>query len=98
MTMNNEQSARRHFLHGCGIGLGATALAQLLKPYAAAGTPATDRKDPLAPKPPHFTPKAEQVIYLFMAGGPSQFELFSDKPMLNKLNGQPPPKSLMEGK
>ena len=38
--MNNEQSARRHFLHGCGIGLGATALAQLLEPYAAAGTPA----------------------------------------------------------
>ena len=42
----------------------------------------------------HFPAKAKNVIYLFMAGGPSQLELFDDKPKLRELHGQPPPKSL----
>ena len=45
-----------------------------------------------------FAPKAKNVIFLFMAGGPSQFELFADKPKLRELTGQPPPPSLMAGK
>ena len=46
----------------------------------------------------HFRPRAKNVIYLFMAGGPSQLELFDHKPRLNELNGQPIPDSYLEGK
>ena len=44
--------------------------------------------DPLAPKPPHFAPKAKRVIYLFMAGAPSQLDLFDHKPKLSEYDGQ----------
>ena len=84
---------RRHFLSDCGLGLGSVALASLLNGESRAG-----RTDPLAPKAPHFEAKAKAVIFLFMAGGPSQLELFSPKPELNKLHGQPIPKSFIEGK
>lgn len=53
---------------------------------------------PLAVKASHFAPRAKHVIYLFMAGGASQLELFSDKPKLRELDGQAPPASLIEGK
>ncbi len=49
---------------------------------------------PLAPKPPHFKPKAKNVIFLFMEGAPSQMDLFDPKPELNKWNGKPLPPSL----
>src|SRR5437660_8919625 len=52
----------------------------------------------MAPRPPHFKPRAKNVIYLFMAGGPSQLELFDYKPRLIELNGQPIPQSFIEGK
>src|SRR5437773_610531 len=52
----------------------------------------------MAPRPPHFKPRAKNIIYLFMAGGPSQFELFDYKPKLVELNGQPIPQSFIEGK
>ena len=85
---------RRHFFSDCGLGLGAMALA------AMAGRPAWAEAatDPLAPKPPHFAPKAKAIIYLFMAGGPSQFELFDPKPELQKRHGQPIPESFTAGK
>jgi hypothetical protein len=88
---------RRHFFRECGIGLGTMALASLLNPggRAAAARPAAN---PLAPKRPHFTPKAKNVIFLFMAGGPSQFELFEPKPQLQRLHGQPIPESFIQGK
>ena len=54
--------------------------------------------DPMAPRQPHHTPKAKNVIYLFMAGGPSQLELFDYKPKLVELNSQPIPASFLEGK
>src|SRR6266540_1656526 len=79
---------RRRFLSACGIGLGRMALASLL----AAEEP------PLAPKPPHFPARAKSIIYLFMEGGPSQLDLFVDKPKLKAMNGQEMPKSLMAGK
>ncbi|HIM31642.1 MAG TPA: DUF1501 domain-containing protein, partial [Planctomycetes bacterium] len=47
---------------------------------------------------PHHTPKAKAVIYLFMAGGPSQLELFDDKPTLRKLSGKPTPASYLDGR
>ena len=52
--------------------------------------------NPLAPKPPHFAAKAKHVIYLHMAGSPSQLDLFDYKPKLNELNGQPCPESLFK--
>src|SRR3954470_18726915 len=81
---------RRHFFNRCGIGLGQIALAQLLNGATAS--------NPMAPKPSHFPAKVKSVIYLFMAGGPSQFELFEHKPALQKFDGQPIPQSLVEGK
>jgi len=53
---------------------------------------------PFAPKPTHYSARAKRVIYLFMAGGPSQLELFDYKPELVRLNGQPIPDSFLEGK
>src|SRR5437762_324407 len=88
--------SRRWFLQQCGVGLGAVALADLLAP-AAGARPAARRTDPLAPKPPHFAPKAKRVIYLFMAGAPSQLELFDNKPQLTKFDGTLPPPDLVKG-
>jgi len=91
---------RRHFFGNCALGLGALALQQLLAEsgWAAPGGPAIDPMHPLAPRPPQFAPKAKRVIYLFMAGGPSQLDLFDYKPRLLEFQGQAPPPSLMEGK
>src|SRR5437764_170433 len=97
---------RRHFFRDCGVGLGSIALGTLLakdtrgappRIHAAPASP-QPRKDPLAPKKPHFDPKAKAVIYLFMAGAPSQLELFEPKPELNKLSGQKVPESFTQGK
>ena len=52
--------------------------------------------NPLAPRKPHFAAKAKSVIYLFMAGGPSQLDLFDYKPTLAKLDGQPIPPSVLK--
>jgi hypothetical protein len=89
---------RRHFFSRCGVGLGKIALASLLtdgKIFAGTGTPAPS---PMQAKPGHFPAKAKSVIYLFMAGAPSQLELFDYKPALQKYNNQPAPDSLMAGK
>jgi hypothetical protein len=87
---------RRHFLETAGLGIGSMALSALANPEAVSAKPA--RTDPLAPKKPHFEAKAKAVIFLFMAGGPSQLELFSPKPELNKLHGKQVPDSFIEGK
>jgi Protein of unknown function (DUF1501) len=96
--MNYEQflqeQTRRHFFRQCGVGVGAMALADLV----ASSANADPSGNPLAPKPPHFPPRAKRVIYLFMAGGPSQLDMFDHKPALNRLNGQPIPPSYLEGK
>lgn len=91
---------RRHFFGKCAVGVGALALQQLLAEngWAVPGGPVIDPMHPLAPRPPQFAPKAKRVIYLFMAGGPSQLDLFDYKPKLNELQGQAPPPSLMAGK
>src|ERR1041385_491071 len=85
---------RRWFFQQCGVGLGAIALGQLLREN---GWAATAPLNPLAPKQPHFTPKAKRVIFLFMAGAPSHLELFDYKPALEKWNGKPPPDDLVKG-
>ncbi|MBI3411490.1 MAG: DUF1501 domain-containing protein [Planctomycetes bacterium] len=90
------QLTRRHFFQECGVGLGAMALGSLL----GNDLPAQDRPltNPLAPRQPHQPAKATSVIYLFMAGGPSQLELFDYKPRLRELNNQPIPQSFLEGR
>jgi hypothetical protein len=61
-------------------------------------SPAAPAVNPLAPRRPHFPPRAKSVIHLFMAGGPSQLELFDYKPQLQKLNGKPIPDSYLKNK
>ena len=90
---------RRHFFSRCGVGLGSIALASLIdRSGVRAGTGGVSGAHPLAPKATHFRPRAKNVIYLFMAGGPSQLELFDHKPRLNALNGQAIPDSYLQGK
>ena len=91
--------SRRWFLEQCGIGLGTMALGQLLteEGYAASPTTPVRGVNPLAPKAPHYAPKAKRVIFLFMAGGPSHLELFDNKPQLAKFDGKLPPAELLKG-
>jgi hypothetical protein len=89
---------RRQFFSRCALGLGSIALASLLNERRAVAAAPTSFPNPMAPRPPHFKPRAKNIIYLFMAGGPSQFELFDYKPKLVELNGQPIPESFIEGK
>jgi len=91
-----QQQTRRHFFSQCGIGVGSVALASMLAEEGMAARPEVN--NPLAPKPTHFPAKAKNVIFLFMAGGPSQLEMFENKPELSKLDGQPIPDSFVEGK
>ncbi len=90
---------RRHFLRGCGVGLGKIALAGLLTDRLAGPALAANVNPApsLFPRQPHFTPKAKRVIHLFMAGAPSQLELFDNKPELARLEGKPLPPSVIGG-
>jgi len=74
---------RRSLLRGAGLGLGSLALADLLR--------AGDERAP------HFPARAKRVIYLFQAGGPSQFETLDPKPRLRELHGEPLPDSVRSG-
>src|SRR4051794_39157852 len=90
---------RRHFFGKCALGVGAVALNQMLAAEAsAAASVKIDPANPMAERSAPLPAKAKRVIYLFMAGGPSQLELFDDKPKLRELTGQKPPASLMSGK
>jgi hypothetical protein len=93
-----QHLTRRHFFSRCAVGLGGIALASMLGDRKLYGADGAQLVNPMAPHPPHFAPKAKNVIYLFMAGGPSQLELFDYKPKLVELNGQPIPQSFIEGK
>ncbi len=93
-----QEVTRRHFFSRCSLGLGSIALASLLNERPAGAVETLDLPNPMAPKRPHFAPRAKNIIYLFMAGGPSQLELFDYKPKLIELNGQPIPESYIEGK
>ena len=88
-------TARRWFMNQCGIGLGSIALTQMLGQGSAHGTAATS--DPMAVRPPHYSPKVKNVIFLFMAGAPSQYETFDYKPKLAEFNGTLPPPDLLKG-
>src|SRR5262250_1685525 len=99
---------RRHFLRSLGGGLGTLFVGTMAASFApsakAAGSETAaldfsrDPRTPLSPLPPQFVPKARRVIYLHMAGAPSQLELFEHKPELKRFDGQDCPASLLAGK
>ena len=96
-----REIVRREFLGHCGMGLGigSVALGALFQEdglLAAAASPPV--AGPLDPKRPHHPAKAKAVIQLFMAGGPSQLELWESKPRLQELHGKPIPESFVQGK
>jgi hypothetical protein len=86
--MNVHGIGRRELLRGAGLGLGALALADVLR---------ADARPADATRGLHFAPKAKRVIYLFQAGGPSPFETLDPKPKLRELHGQPLPESVRGG-
>jgi hypothetical protein len=95
-TMHHPISqTRRDFLLQSANGFGALALAELLARETRADEKAKS-SNPLAPKEPHFKPRAKAVIFLFMVGGPSHIETFDPKPQLDRLHGQQLPPSFGE--
>jgi uncharacterized protein (DUF1501 family) len=92
-------NSRRWFLKECGLGLGKIAAASMLSQAFIARTRADEPGASVAllPRKPHFAPKAKRVIHLFMAGAPSQLDLFDYKPELAKLEGKPLPPSVIGG-
>jgi uncharacterized protein (DUF1501 family) len=97
--MQRELITRRYFFRECGVGVGKLALASLLcqsslfagSGLATSGASNAPGKLPGTAKPTHFPAKAKHVIYLFMAGAPSQLDLFDYKPELTKYDGKPIP-------
>src|SRR5262245_11182717 len=85
---------RRHFFRESQAGIGAMALASMF----AKDAPAAESADPLAPKRPHFAPKATRVIYLHLTGSPPHLDLFDYKPELVRLDGQAYPDAFLKGK
>ncbi len=77
---------RKNFLSQAGMGFGAMALSGLIQQEECQA----QQKNVLLPKPPHFSPKAKNVIFLYMDGGPSQVDTFDYKPALKKYHGQDP--------
>ena len=75
---------RRHFFKQSGFGIGGVACPALLDERLLA----RQVEGPFVPRAPHFAPKAKQIIYLFMAGAPTQLDLFDNKPALQKYDGQ----------
>jgi hypothetical protein len=83
--------SRRNFLTTAASGIGTLALASLLRDE---GLLAAEPANPLAPKPPHFAPKAKACICFYLEGAPSQLDLWDPKPKLNELHGQKLPESM----
>lgn len=84
------QLARRQFFGNCILSLGSMALTSLLQQQSARASGSSDGR------PPHFAPKATNVIFFFMAGGPSQIDLYDPKPRLRQLNGERTPASVLK--
>ena len=103
-----QDQTRRHFLRSLGSGIGSLFFGTSLANYAAAANAsgadrsnlsfARDAAPPLSQLPPQFPSKVRRVIYLHMAGAPSQLELFDYKPELKRLDGQDCPASFLAGK
>jgi len=92
------QTTRRHFFQDCRIGLGSMALGSIMSQSGLLAANNTSESAPSAMMLPHFKPRAKNVIFMFMAGGPSQLELFDPKPKLQDLDGETIPQSYVENK
>ena len=92
--MNLQQATRRQFFADCGIGVGKLALTSLLAGSTNALASATDH---MGSGGLHHAAKAKRVIFLFMAGAPSQLDMFDNKPELTRLEGKPIPPSVIAG-
>ncbi|WP_286763273.1 MULTISPECIES: DUF1501 domain-containing protein [Rhodopirellula] len=90
-----QWQTRRHFLQNCSLGLAGMWLGSQANSVHGEAAKPGDAAPMLAP---HFPPKAKRVIFLHMAGGPSQLELFDYKPDLQQLDGKDTPASFLEGK
>jgi hypothetical protein len=97
-TSPRLEVTRRHLFARCGLGLGSMALASLLNEGRARAAEPDRTIEPLAPRPGHHPARAKSVIFLFMAGGPSQLDLFDHKPELTRRHDQPIPESFVAGK
>ncbi|MDR3635253.1 MAG: DUF1501 domain-containing protein [Isosphaeraceae bacterium] len=103
MPVNFERESlkamtRRYFFGQCGVGLGAIALANLLGDERTARGAETLADNPLTARAPQRPAKAKNVIYLHMAGSPSQLDLFDPKPALQKFHGKACPQEYLRGK
>ncbi|MEZ5353223.1 MAG: DUF1501 domain-containing protein [Bryobacteraceae bacterium] len=87
----NRTLSRRELFRTASAGFPAVALAAMLGEEAIAATKAESGSNPLAPRAPHFAPRAKRVIFLFMHGGPSQVDTFDYKPLLQRDHGKPLP-------
>jgi uncharacterized protein (DUF1501 family) len=91
---------RREFLTGSAAGFGSMALAALMQDSGLLGATneprKADGKNPLAPKAPHFAPRAKRAIFIFLEGGPSQVEMYDPKPLLNERHDQKLPDSFLK--
>src|SRR6266446_8945816 len=94
---NRLAMTRRHFFGRTAAGIGTAALGSLLNPNVFAGLAGDGESAKLALDKPHFAPKAKRVIYLFMAGGPSQIDLLDYKPTLEKYHELELPESVRMG-
>jgi len=95
LTQYQLQLTRRHFFGRMAAGIGTAALGSLMNPRLLSAMESDSAHTSLLK--PHFTPKAKRVIYLFMAGGPSQLDLYDYKPTLGKLHESELPDSIRMG-
>ena len=95
---HTQAVTRRHFLRSCQLGIGSIALGSLMGRPLLGAEASDGLANPLAPKSPPLPAKAKSVIYLHMAGSPTQLEMFDYKPELKKYDGQECPAHLLEGK
>lgn len=92
-----RQITRRTLFKEMGYGIGALALGAMLRTDLAAQLKPALPVSPFAPKPPHFAAKAKNIIFLFMAGAPSQLDLLDPKPKLVEYDRQPVPEEVIKG-
>ena len=102
MTILSPIALRRDFLTSTASGLGMLGLGGMLAadgvltPQTAQAAKTAAAENPLAPQEPHFQPQAKACIFIFMAGAPSQIDLFDPKPKLNEMHGQKLPESMLK--
>ncbi|MGF1580574.1 MAG: DUF1501 domain-containing protein [Gemmataceae bacterium] len=91
-----QVTSRREMFQRLGIGIGSVALASLLNSELGAEIRPTTQNS-LRAKEPHFAARAKSIIYMHMVGAPSHLEIFENKPMLQRHDGEPVPRHLIEG-